>query len=360
MRDSATLFLNPGLTISSLTGAAIRRYDERTEGDAKIITLRFAQPTGDSTAPSHMEIAYEGIPVFGTDTINGIGARWVELSLDSYWHPVFSDYAHRITGRVQIVLPAGWRIAASGNVTQGGDTLTLTNTVPLIDIAFSASPDLTFTERGNARVYYAGTRPAMVPTILDITTACTNWLDSHYGASSRLPPTRMVLAPRGGPGYARKNYIVITSAADTSRIDNERFICHELAHYWSSGAISSGPENWLNEAFAEYVAGRYIREVHGDRTYASVILKRWQTNSSNAGPIWTATSTRRPTARASYSKAPALLDQLESRVGRRAMQTIVARYMTEGIHTTPALLDMIAAVAGRDASDWFKQQLASK
>jgi hypothetical protein len=360
MRDSATLLFNPGLKVSSLTGPGISGFAERIEDDSKIIIVRFAQPTPDTATPSRIDIAYEGVPVFGGDTINGIGARWIELGLDSYWHPVFSDYAHLITGRIHIVLPPGWRIAASGSVTQQGDTLTLTNAVPLIDVAFSASPDLAFTEHGNARVYYAGSAPPIVPMILDITTACTNWLNAHYGASNKLPPTRMVFAPRGGPGYARKNYIVITSAADTSRINNERFICHELAHFWSSGAISSGPENWLNEAFAEYVAGRYIRDAHGDSTYASVVLNRWQNNSSNAGPIWTATATRRPTPRAAYNKAPALLDRLESRVGRPAMETIVTRYMTEGIHTTTALLDMIANVAGADTAAWFREQLASK
>jgi hypothetical protein len=100
--------------------------------------------------------------------------------------------------------------------------------------------------------------------------------------------------------------------------------------------------------------------VHGDSTYAAVILKRWQSNSSNAGPIWTATATRRPTARAAYSKAPALLDQLESRVGRPAMEKIVTQYMTEGVHTTVKLLDVIERVAGADASTWFREQLASQ
>jgi hypothetical protein len=42
------------------------------------------------------------------------------------------------------------------------------------------------------------------------------------------------------------------------------------------------------------------------------------------------------------------------------METIVTRYMTEGIHTTTALLDMIANVAGADTAAWFREQLASK
>lgn len=360
MQDSATLLLNPALTISSLTGRDISGFTERIEGDTKKIVLRFAQPIPQNPAPSRIDITYEGVPTFGSDSINGISTRWVELGLDSYWHPVFSDYAHLITGRARIVLPSGWRVTTSGSVEQSGDSLALTNTVPLIDIAFSASPDLAFTERGNARVYYAGAPPPAVPMILDIATACTNWLNARYGATSKLPPTRFALAPRKGPGYARKNYIVISNEADTSRLGNERFICHELAHYWSSGAISSGPENWLNEAFAEYVAGRYIRDTHGDSTYTAVVLKRWRDNSANAGAIWIPTATRRPTARAAYNKAPALLDQLESRVGRETMDKILRRYMTEGIHTTTALLDMIANVAGQDESAWFRDQLASR
>ena len=359
MQDSTTMLLNPALIVSSLTGPDISGYSERSEGDAKRIIVRFRQPTSGKPSPSRIDIAYAGVPAFGSDSINGISTRWVELGLDSFWHPVFSDFSHRITGHTQIVLPSGWKLAASGSVVQSGDTLALTNEIPLIDIAFSASPDLAFSERGNARVYYAGAPPAAVPMILDIATACTSWLDEHYGAKSKLPPTRFVLAPRRGPGYARKNYIVITGEADTSRLGNERFVCHELAHYWSSGAISSGPENWLNEAFAEYVAGRYIRDAHGDSTYAAVVLKRWRDNSANAGPIWTPTATRRPTARAAYNKAPALLDQLESRVGRATMDKILTRYMIEGVHTTAALLDVIAHAANTETSAWFRDQLAS-
>jgi hypothetical protein len=360
MRDSVTLLLNPTLTVSSLSGHDISGYTERVEDDTKSIIVRFAQPLPSTLTPSRIDIAYEGTPAFGSDSINGMSTHWVELGLDSYWHPVFSDYGHLITGRARIVLPSGWKLTASGSVGQRGDTLTINNNVPLIDIAFSASPDLAFAERGNARVYYSGTAPSTVPMLLEIATACTTWLDARYGATNKLPPTRFVLAPRKGPGYARKNYIVISTEADTSRLGNERFICHELAHYWSTGAIASGPENWINEAFAEYVAGRYIRDAHGDSTYAAVVLKKWRDNSANAGAIWTPAATRRPSPRAAYNKAPALLDQLESRVGRETMDRILTRYMTEDLRTTPALLDMIASIAGAETAAWLREQLAMR
>ena len=166
----------------------------------------------------------------------------------------------------------------------------------------------------------------------------------------------MVIAPRRGPGYARKNYIVITQV-DTSRVGLGRFVCHELAHYWSMHANSSGPDNWMNEGFAEFVSAQFIRDVVDSTAYLAIV-ESWRKGGENQLPIWTPTATRRPTAGVSYRKAPHALVQLEERIVRQRMQRILQRYMAEPMSTTPALLRLIGEVAGESEAAWFREVLA--
>jgi aminopeptidase N len=149
----------------------------------------------------------------------------------------------------------------------------------------------------------------------------------------------------------------VCSSADTAAVPLQRYVCHELAHYWSSGAVSSGPENWLNEAFAEFVAARYVRTSSGADAYATIVAQ-WREQSEGQPPVWKPELTRRPTARTEYRKAPYLLDRLEERVGTATMDRILVRFMTEPIRTTPALLEMIGRTAGAEAAAWFREQLA--
>lgn len=120
--------------------------------------------------------------------------------------------------------------------------------------------------------------------------------------------------------------------------------------------MASGPENWLNEAFAEYVSGRYVRSAMGDSAWAGVVAS-WRERGANSPPVWTDTSTRRPSPRAAYGKAPWLLSRLEERVGSVTMDRILTRFMTTPLRSTPAVLSMIGEEAGGEAAAWLRQEL---
>ncbi|HJQ26022.1 MAG TPA: M1 family aminopeptidase, partial [Blastocatellia bacterium] len=173
-----------------------------------------------------------------------------------------------------------------------------------------------------------------------------------------LPAVRLVLAPRSGPGYARRNYIALTDAGAVPPAALGGYICHEFAHFWSSAANSSGPENWLNEAMAEYVSSRYVRATFGQAQYDSVVA-RWQKMSAGQPPIWTPESTRRPSAQVSYRKAPFLLSRLEERIGAQKMDQFLQRYMVHRIPTTAQLLAALDDVAGPETAAWFRAELAN-
>jgi hypothetical protein len=354
--DSATFLLNEGLVVSRLAGGDVLGYSRATESGTTHLTVRFS-PTVRARGGATMEIAYAGRPTFSEDSINGIRRNWVELGLDSYWHPVVEGLTQSIVARVRVVLPAAWTLVASGPVARHGDTLAMVNDVPLPDIALAASPALH--RDGDARVgiHSTGAEGVLVPKVLATARSCTRYLDARYGTTTPLPPVEIVIAPRGGPGYARKNYIVITRVADTATVALQRFVCHELAHFWSSGAIAAGPENWLNEAFAEFVAARYVREVSGDSAYRRIVAN-WRERAGNTPPIWTPAATRRPGPRVSYAKAPLLLHRLEERVGTSTMDRIVVRFMTGPLRTTDGVIAMVGQVAGDETARWLRDELA--
>ena len=356
--DSVVFLLNDALTITRISGSQVLGYSTSPEPDLSRITVRLgAAPTRAATT-IHFE--YAGTPRFSADRINGIDSQWVELGLDSFWLPLFADLAHSIRSRVQVVLPRGWQVVSSGTTVRSGDTTTVTSIVPLIDIAFSASPSFATAGGDSVTLDHVGESPAMVSRTLETARSCVRYLDARYGAEHPLPAIKLVLAPREGPGYARRNYIVITRVADSSVVPLGRFVCHELAHNWSTGAFSSGPDNWLNESFAEFVSARFIRTTVGDSAYAGIV-EQWKSRSAGQPPIWTPTTKARPSARTAYAKAPYLLSRLEERVGSAAMNEILRRFMTDpAIRTTPALIDMIYDVAGAETGGWFRAELEDR
>jgi hypothetical protein len=349
------LLLNRGLRVTTLSGAGVESFAQKdTAGDNRVtVTLK---PTLGAGSATEIRMSYAGTPVFGEDGINRIKPEWIELGLDATWHPVFATYDQRITGSVDVRSPIGWDLVASGNIEQGSAGARFTNTLPLIDLAFVAAPAINASGSGVATLFHVNADSTTIRRVLDTTTACASYLNEQYGAREKLPHIKLVMAPRAGPGYARTNYIVITDVAKLPADALSRFLCHELAHFWSIGAVSSGPENWLNEAFAEYVSLRYVRAQYGDSAYNQIITQL-RTVSEKQPRVWARDATTRPGGVVAYRKAPYLLHRLEERIGRATMDRILARRMIDRVTTTSALLQIIAEVAGADAATWFEAEL---
>jgi hypothetical protein len=354
--DSVVFLLNAGLAVSHVTGQNVGSYVTRPHDDGQAVTVQLT-PHLATGSQGRIDIEYAGVPVFGSDSINGIAPAWVELGLDSHWFPVFADYGKRIAAHVRVGLPPGWMPVASGNFIRDGNVLVLETGIPQIDIAFAASRNFRHADAANSSVYWVRTDTSTVARVLEVAESCRRYLNERYGSSDSLPAVRLVLAPRTGPAYARRNYIVLTDAASAPAPALSGYICHEFAHFWSIAANSSGPENWLNEGMAEYVSSRYVRATFGQAAYDSTVA-RWRRMSAGQPPIWTQQSTRRPSAMVAYRKAPFLLSRLEERIGTDAMDRFLRRYMVERIRTTPQLLAVLQDVAGSDTASWFREELA--
>jgi hypothetical protein len=357
--DSLVLLLNRALVVREVGGADVRTHTLGTTGDLGRIVVHLA-PTA-RVGVTTLHLSYEGKPEMSSDGINALSAEWVELGLDSFWHPVIAGFAHEIMGQVKLVLPSTYRVTASGAITRRGDTTLVMNRPGVLDFAFAASPTLAVRATPRARVHapatVEGDMPANTDVVLRTASDCAELLQQQFGAKTPLPPMDVVLPPRKGAGYARRGYVVIAVGSDTSTLGRTNYICHELAHFWSLGAISSGPDNWLNEGFAEYVAGRSVRSLLGAESYQRMVA-RWQRSAAGQGPIWVAGSTARPSERISYSKAPLLLDTFESRIGVATMDRLLLRFLTDpSVRTTPLLLALVDEVTGPEQGAWFRDQL---
>ncbi len=358
--DSVVLLLNSGVGIASLTGRDVERFETTVDRGLARLTVHLRPRV--SAADTELRLRYAGRLLLSEDRINSLSSEWIELGLDSFWFPVVADFTHEVTGRVRVVLPPGYRVIASGTQEVRGDTVEIANTRALPDFAFAASRSLRTTAKEQARTHDVGARPEMTARMLGTASQCANYLNLRYGARDPITTADLVMAPRTGPGYARQRYVVISVGpndgqsppADSSGLTY--FICHEFAHYWSTGANPSGPDNWLNEGFAEFVSGRAVRTLHGEAAWIR-ILQSWRQGAVGQGPIWTAASTERPHANISYRKAPALLAELESRVGSALMDSLLTRFMTEPLRTTPAVLEMIEQTVGPEHGAWFRAEV---
>lgn len=367
--DSLILLLNPGLRHVRVTGPQVIASSlDSTRGLQRVrIALRSSRQSRDV----RVEVAVRGTLQVSSEGINTVTAAYSELGLDSFWFPVLDGFPD-LTGTLRLTLPADLRLATSGHVKpgprerNGWRTHLIENTVPLPDFAFVAARTLTPQSVGGAQAVTTTADSALVRAMLDVTAECTQYLVSRYGGAEPMPTVQIVLPPRSGPGYARKHYIVVPvgewrgtrEAASTRARAQTSFVCHEVAHYWSSGAAATGPENWINEGFAEFVSARAVRELRGDSAYA-VIEAKWRARADKAGAVWTASATARPDANASYGKAPLLLAALEARVGIERMDRILREFMTRPVRTTPAVLQLIAEQAGSDVAAWFERQLGA-
>lgn len=365
--DSSTarhlrLLLNRGLQLSDVRGRGVQSFRDTVYApspDWNLVSIEL-DPTISPGDVLTIELRYSGHPQFGGDSINGISPAHVELGLDSQWHPLFATLDQDMTGRLLLHLPADWRVVASGTVTRQDSGLVVENTVPLRDVAFYAAPAATVheTRDDGFTVFSEKSDATTIANVLTAAKDCGSYLNARFGTQRPLPAGKLVLVDRGGPAYARKNYIVL-SRASYPPAALHYYLCHELTHYWTRDAGVFTPDHWMMEAFAEYMAVRYLRD-QGDTAAYAQHVKQWEEVGRGRGPVWTPELKSRPSFYVMYRKAPFLLTQLEARIGSAAFDRFLEQYMTGVATTTPQLLELLAGIAGPAARDWFAAQLAER
>jgi hypothetical protein len=352
--------LNRGAAIQRVEGPAVRSH--RTElfdgGPGGMRLLVELEDGKMAESPWALSVSYFVKLDATSDGMNRISSDWVELSVESAWHPLLATLDREIVGVVEVALPPEWTVVASGSVSQEGGFHVIRSEVPQIDLAFIASPTLQRAESDRAVLHHEGVAEVHVHAILEATGDCLGYLNEQFSARPFTELARVVLAPREGPGYGRKDFIVLSQLDPEEPIVLTRFLCHELAHYWTEFAGARSPDHWMTEAFAEYVSLRYVRHRFGQAPFDS-ILAQFEERARGQGPVWTPEGTDRTTGLAMYRKAPHILSWLEERIGREAFERFLRMYMVERIRTTAELLGALRLVAGDEVVEEFRGRLGS-
>jgi aminopeptidase N len=159
--------------------------------------------------------------------------------------------------------------------------------------------------------------------------------------------------------YARTGYTVFSeggrSAPDYPEGAAARHAGHEVAHAWWMLASPITDDFWLVESVAEYCAIRYLETALGAEAAAEMIEEKRRV-SAEAGPVM---GHGRPDRVQLYQKGPLLLVDLERRIGRPAMDRLLAEMAREPVHTTEIFLKRLARTAGEEAARAFEEALHS-
>ncbi len=361
---SITFFLRNTLGEIEVEGTGIKSFDaSQQEGVAGLDSAPFRKlqlELAEQPGPRVIHISYAGVllPEPMHNLINAIEPGRVELNVDSFWFPIDARFKKLLTADFTVIIEGEWQGVTTGEVEiiEGG--VRILNTDPRLDIAMTLSQSFRISEADDFTIYDQRDNSEGLQKLIEAARVCTKYLDRQFGATKPLPRGKLLITERSSSGYARQNYVVFTDISSTKTGPLTRFVCHEFAHYWSVGADFGTVENWLNEAFAEYIGVMAVREHLGEETYLDMLQSfKDQIADEDLPHIWVSGDTKRGPYLVQYRKAPLLLAQLETRIGREHFMQYTQAWLLQPVRTTPALLELLEQMAGKGERDWFEQAL---
>ena len=308
-----------------------------------------------------LNLSYDGVllPVPLENKINSINADAIELTVDSFWHPIDASFSQLFTLELDIAIDNSWSGVSNGELTKTENGFHLSNSKPGIDIPVALSNHFIITEKSGFTIYDLRESTKGQDALVNTATFCKEYLDKRFGQFEKLPVSRFLITTRESSGYSRKNYIAFTDISEKKAAPLTKFVCHEMAHFWSEGGKFDTVENWLNEAFAEYIGAMAVREKYGVKDYDELLAGfEKEIENKSLSPIWQPGDTERKAYLVQYRKGPLVLAKLEKHIGAEKFQAFVAEYMVKRISTTPVLLNILQNIAGEEAKSWFVQRLA--
>jgi hypothetical protein len=251
-------------------------------------------------------------------------------------------------------------VVAQGTVTHTGDRLRIHRSTADNDLPMVAERGLKRDARPDVEFFARDMDDPLVSVFRKHAIAAAAF---HQKAFGPLPggPIRMVVVARAhGAGYARVGYIVMPEAREAGgkppafeERDPAKYVAHEFAHAWFSPADPLTEDYWLAESLAEFASMHYIEAAFSRADMLEMLERKWET-AAKAGPIL---GKGRPSKNALYQKGPLLLFDLERRIGRPAMDRVLARLGRQPPHYTHEFLDALRAEAGDDAAKEFELKL---
>lgn len=324
------------------------------EAGTLIVRLREPAPGG----PIRVRISYHGsLGIVQPWEVNRISSDWVELGLYSPWFPYLPGT--RFTYCVNVSAEPHLQIVGACRAVQQNGVWNLSMDEPADDIPILAAPhfqtDTCSEGSSSVTTYCTRHRDAgAAGEMAHFTGWALNYYCNLFGDAAPKPPLSIVVAPREkGGGYARKGLIVLQ--VGEYRLDdpyNFKYVAHEAAHLWWTGAPTDTWEDWLNESFAEYSAMLAVKAKYGQQTFDAV-LEAKRERSRGSRPIRSIERNDEDAYLVLYSQGPVLLNDLNGAIGEHASVALFRRMLREGVNTTSGFIRILAEIAGERRADEF-------
>lgn len=355
--------LNSSFGTARVSGDDVRdvtsALDPRFDGFVRLYDVELAPSV--SGRDRIVRFTYGG-PLFGEEPplpINTLDPDKVELTVDSFWFPFDARFETDLIANLRILIAGDWSGVGVEMIEPIKGGFKIRQDVPSFDIAFSLLSSSTVVRAPgyvihDARADQSG---AKLPELTQALEFCTGFLNDFAGPAGPLPQASIIVTGRPDGGYSRGTLIALTDIENEDEEALHQFICHELAHYWSH-ANAGGPENWINEGVADYLANMGVRDALGEDVFQARMARyAEQLKGRDLPPIRPPDATDRPPFLNMYRAAPLALQALEERMGRADFARFMRAMMVEQTATTPDLLAGLEGVAGAETRAWFAERL---
>ncbi len=275
---SATFELNDALTVSKVVGADQQPIAFSRDPGHHTIHLTFAQPLK-SNQPFGITFNYDG-QLTGAEESPVYGVRFAEIAQNfayllypSRWFPISGYTVDRYSADMEITVPAGFKVIASGNqtgeeTTADGVTYKFSYNQPSFPGSIAVvkdNPQQVSASGVNTTVYFRGQDAGMANGYGRETGEVMTYLTSVFG----LPPEAnltLVETSDGAPnGYAAPGIIFLAPGSIGTEV-NQRLLANMVAREWWGILLSPRTRDhlWITNGMSKYAEVLYLGHVNGD------------------------------------------------------------------------------------------------
>ncbi|MDQ2851561.1 MAG: aminopeptidase N, partial [Actinomycetota bacterium] len=292
---------------------------------------------------------------------------------------------------VRVRAPQDWVVAGNGDATQtapGQWTLGTTQPIATYFFTVCGGPYATVTDEHDGIALAVHVRAALAnelreqaPDIFAVTKASFDYYHQLFGVRYPWGDYHQFFVPEFNAGAMenpgcvtfRDEMIMRGTLAPQALQSRANTIAHEMAHMWFGDLVTLAwwDDLWLNESFAEYMAGRTVDAAtiyDESRVAFSAARKSWGYAADRAPSTHPVAGSPAPDALSaltnfdgiSYAKGASALGQLVLYVGDDAFIAGVRDYLTRHAFGNATLADFLAAMersSGRDLSQWSQEWL---
>ena len=305
--------------------------------------------------------------------------------------PCFDQPDLKAKFKLKLSLPEGWVASANGALKaqtdnqNGRTTCVYEQTKPISTylFAFAAGEFQTVTREIEGRnvtmLHRESDEEKVARNIDDIFTLhalSLNWMEDYTGIKYPFEKFDFVLVPSfpyggmehiGNIFYRADSLFLEESATQDQKLNRASLIAHETAHMWFGNLVTMKwfDDVWLKEVFANYMAAKIVNpsfpdinhdlgfmlkhhpSAYGeDRTGGTYPIQQELDNLKNAGTLY---------GRIIYMKAPIVMRQLETMIGRAELQDGLQEYLTKFSFDNAVwddLIEILDAKTDVDLKQW--------